>query len=122
MTIPVIDVENTSTQLKNIREQHGVKISELQKLFNMTNPQSIYNWENPTMKTLPRIDNLVILAKFYDVMLDDLIAIKEEQTEHLIISEPCVFFPLKPEITEFLGNNCSLKLKDALYSFYYMKL
>lgn len=122
MTIPVIDVENTSTRLKNIREQRGIKVSELQKLFNMTNPQSIYNWENPTVKNLPRIDNLVILAKFYDVKLDDLIVIREEETEYLTVSEPAVFFPLKPEITEFIRRNCSLKLKDALSSFYDMEL
>ncbi|MBR4600690.1 MAG: helix-turn-helix transcriptional regulator, partial [Treponema sp.] len=58
-SFPVIDVEATSKNLKFLREERKIKVSELQKMFNLEYPQAIYNWENPDAKTLPRIDNLV---------------------------------------------------------------
>ena len=67
---PVIDVSATSKNIKSLREERGITVSEIQKMFGMENPQSIYNWENPEKKTLPCIDNLILLAKIYKVTLD----------------------------------------------------
>ena len=36
-------------------------------------------------KTLPRLDNLVILARLYDVPIDELVALKTVRTENLPI-------------------------------------
>ena len=52
----------------------------------MENPQSIYDWENPNKKNLPRIDNLVTLAQFYNKKIDDLIVIKYIETDILEIN------------------------------------
>ncbi|MBO4629091.1 MAG: helix-turn-helix transcriptional regulator, partial [Treponema sp.] len=68
---PVIDVCATSKNLKSLREGRGISVSEIQKMFGMENPQSVYNWENPEKKYLPCLDNLVFLAKIYKVSLDD---------------------------------------------------
>ena len=84
---PIIDVEKTSIKLKEIRESNGTKVSQLQHLFSMENPQSIYNWENPNKKSLPRIDNFVTLAQFYNVKIDDLIIVKYIQTDILDVCE-----------------------------------
>ena len=84
---PIIDVEKTSIKLKEIREAKGTKISQLPHLFSMENPQSIYNWENPNKKNLPRIDNLVTLAQFYNVKIDDLIIVKYVQTDMLEVCD-----------------------------------
>ena len=80
---PVIDVTATSKNLKSLREGRGISVSEIQNMFGMENPQSIYNWENPERKTLPCIDNLVLLAKIYKVTLDELIVIKEDDSAEL---------------------------------------
>lgn len=119
MTTPVIDIEKTSITLKNIREARKIKVSELQSLFNMTNPQSIYNWENPEMKNLPRIDNLVILAKFYDVKIDDLIVIKEENQETLPISGNTPSYGISEDTITFILDNASETVIYALESFYH---
>ena len=88
-SFPVIDVEKTSLKLKKVREKKKIKISVIQKLFNFDHPQAIYEWENPDSKTLPRLDNLVVLARLYDVPIDELVALKTVRTEQLPIKEPC---------------------------------
>ena len=70
------------------------------------------------MKTLPRIDNLVILARLYNVTLDDLIVIREEKTDCLEFSEPIVSFMIESEVMEFIRNNSSRKIRIALSSFF----
>ena len=73
MDRPVIDIPATSRRLKEIREKRGLKIADVQKLFNFEYPQAVYDWENPEKKTLPRIENLVFLAKIYGVSMDEFI-------------------------------------------------
>ena len=122
MTIPVIDIEKTSENLKQLREVRNVKISQLQTLFNMINPQSIYNWENPGMKNLPRIDNLVILAKFYNVKLDDLIVLKDELQESMQISEEEPVYGITNEIITFIKENSSTIVINALKQYYHISI
>ena len=118
MTIPVIDIEKTSVNLRLLRESRKIKISQLQTLFNMTNPQSIYNWENPEMKNLPRIDNLVILAKFYDVKIDDLIILKEENQNTNYISEAQPSYGISEESLLFIKEKSSTDVLRAIQRYY----
>lgn len=118
MTIPVIDIEKTSLKLRHLREERKVKISQLQNLFNMTNPQSIYNWENPDVKNLPRIDNLVVLAKFYDVKIDDLILLKDEIKDVMEVGEACPAYGIAEDTISFVRENSSDAVIRALEEFY----
>lgn len=122
MTIPVIDIERTSLNLRKLREERKIKIAQLQVLFNMINPQSIYNWENPEMKNLPRIDNLVILAKFYDVKIDDLIVLREEILETNSISEPRPPYGITEDTLLFIRENSSATVIKALRLYYHVSI
>ena len=116
---PIIDVEKTSIKLKEIREAKGTKISQLQHLFSMENPQSIYNWENPNKKNLPRIDNLVTLAQFYNVKIDDLIIVKYVQTDMLeVCDSSTIIYGIKNEYIENLISLSSPSVLKALKSYY----
>ena len=116
---PIIDVEKTSIKLKEIREAKGTKISQLQHLFSMENPQSIYNWENPNKKNLPRIDNLVTLAQFYNVKIDDLIIVKYVQTDMLeVCDSSTIIYGIKKEYIENLISLSSPSVLKALKSYY----
>ena len=116
---PIIDVEKTSIKLKEIREAKGTKISQLQHLFSMENPQSIYNWENPNKKNLPRIDNLVTLAQFYNVKIDDLIIVKYVQTDMLdVCDSSTIIYGIKIEYIENLITLSSPPVLKALKSYY----
>ena len=106
-SFPVIDVEATSKNLKFLREERKIKVSELQKMFNLEYPQAIYNWENPDAKTLPRIDNLVALAKLYEITIDELLVIKMENSGEMVVSEPSPPFGVKKETIDFIHANAS---------------
>ena len=114
---PIIDVEKTSIKLKEIRESNGTKVSQLQHLFSMENPQSIYNWENPNKKNLPRIDNFVTLAQFYNVKIDDLIIVKYIQTDILDVCESStIIYGVNKKHIEDLINLSSPTIQKALKS------
>lgn len=117
-SFPVIDVEATSKNLKFLREERKIKVSELQKMFNLEYPQAIYNWENPDAKTLPRIDNLVALAKLYEITIDELLVIKMENSGEMVVSEPSPPFGVKKETIDFIHANASKQTISAIEKFF----
>ena len=120
--IPVIDVEATSKKLKSIRVQHDISVAEMQKLFAMENPQSIYNWENPDKKTLPCLDNLVILAKLYQVQIDELLVISEDTSSVDSVKEQAEPFNISIETIAFITQHSSKEVLVALEKYYGVKL
>lgn len=105
---PVIDVPATSKKLKELRESRDISVAQLQKILGMENPQSIYTWESSENKYLPRLDNLVALAKLYDVSMDEMIVVKMRKNDALAVSAPSVFISI----------NASLETKLALENYY----
>ena len=122
LDVPVIDVKATSKKLKSMRVQHDISVAEMQKLFAMENPQSIYNWENPDKKTLPCIDNLVILAKLYQIPVDDLLVIQQETPSFAYVKELAEPFNIAIETIEFIKQNSSKTVLNALEIYYEIKL
>ena len=120
--VPVIDVTATSKNLKSLREGRGITVSEIQKMFGMENPQSIYNWENPERKTLPCIDNLVLLAEIYKVTLDELIVIMEDDSAELPIKEPRPAYGISAETLDFVHRNASEIVRSALVKYFCFSL
>ena len=120
--IPVIDVESTSKKLKSLRLQHNLSVAQLQEEFAMENPQSIYNWENPENKTLPCIDNLVILAKLYKVRIDDLLVIQQETPSYACVKELAEPFNISSEIITFIKQNSSKPILSAIEKYYGINL
>ena len=116
--VPVIDVPATSKNLKALRESLGIAVSEIQKMFGMENPQSVYNWENSERKTLPCIDNLVMLAEIYKVTLDELIVIKEDDSAELSIKEPRPAYGISDETLDFVHMNASEGVLSALVKYF----
>ena len=115
---PVIDVSATSKNLKSLREGRGITVSEIQNMFGMENPQSIYNWENPERKTLPCIDNLVLLAEIYKVTLDELIVIKEYDSAEFTIKEPRPAYGISDKSIDFIHKNASESVRSALVKYF----
>ena len=117
-SIPVIDVPATSKNLKSLRKSHNITVAQIQKLLHMENPQSIYNWENSEIKSLPRLDNLVFLAKLYEVSIDELLVIKMEKTDGMAICEPGMPFGILQETLEFITQTTSPATKIAIEKYY----
>ena len=117
-SIPTIDVPATSQNLKKLRKNNNISIAQIQKLLGMENPQSIYTWENPEKKYLPRLDNLITLAKLYKVTLDEIIIIKEEELTDLFLSEKTPAYGITKETLNYIKSNSSSITKSALNNYY----
>ena len=117
-SFPVIDVSATSKNLKKLRENRGISVAELQQLLEMTNPQSIYTWEDSNNKYLPRLDNLVILSKIYKVSIDDLIVLKESENVVLSISESRPPYGFTTETLDYIRINSSKNVQIALGKYF----
>lgn len=71
MKIPIIDMDATGENIKRIRKSKGMSVRELQDVFGFNNPQAIYNWQSG--KSMPTIDNIVILASVLGTTVNDII-------------------------------------------------
>ena len=72
--LPAIDMENTGRRIELLRASAGLSVRDLQMIFGFSSPQAIYKWQHG--KTLPTVDNLVVLSMVLGVAIDDIIEVK----------------------------------------------
>lgn len=72
---PAIDMEKTGQNIKRLRTRSGMSVRELQDRFGFTTPQSIYKWQ--WGQCLPDIENLLYLARLWDVSIEDILVVRE---------------------------------------------
>ena len=75
--IPNIDMIKTGQNIIRLREANNMSVKDLQDIFGFTTPQAIYKWQQGA--TLPSIDNLVMLAKVFNVHMEDIIVTDENK-------------------------------------------
>ncbi|MBQ0071925.1 MAG: helix-turn-helix transcriptional regulator [Spirochaetales bacterium] len=83
----LIDVEATSNRLKALRLANGFSIQEIQEIMGFTSPVSVYAWENPKKKSIPCIENMDLLARLYNVHVEDLYITKDISLNHITFSD-----------------------------------
>lgn len=71
--MPYVNVSETGLKLKSLLKAKGMKVKDLQNVFGFANPQAIYNWMSG--KTMPSVDNLVVLSVVLDTKLDELLVV-----------------------------------------------
>ena len=76
MSMPVIDAVRTGCQIEKLMLEKGLTVKDLQIYFDFATPQAIYKWK--WGEHLPSLDNLVCLAKLFNVKMDDIIILKED--------------------------------------------
>lgn len=69
--MPGIDMNKTGRNIIELRKKAGLSVQELQTAFGFTTPQAIYKWQRGI--SLPTIDNLVALAHFLNVTVDEIL-------------------------------------------------
>lgn len=75
--VPVINLRKTGENIARMRKAAGISVRELQLLFGLPNPQSIYSWQSG--KSLPSVNNLIILAAVLGVTIDEIISVEEDE-------------------------------------------
>lgn len=68
-----IQPEKTGKRIKQLLAEKGYTIREIQGAFGFENPQAIYKWISG--KSLPSIDNFVILSKLLHTTIEDILVI-----------------------------------------------
>ena len=71
--MPIIDMKETGRNIKKMMKQNGISVKDMQDVFGLTE-QAIYKWMQG--KSLPSIDNMVLIAKTFNVKIDDIIIIR----------------------------------------------
>lgn len=76
MAIPVINIVETGKNIDKLRKENNLSIRELAELLGFTTPQAVYKWIHG--KNLPTLDNIVTLAYFFHVTVDEIIVTEEK--------------------------------------------
>ena len=76
MNFPTINLVATGQNIVRLRKAAGLSVKDLQDIFGFATPQAIYKWQKGT--AMPTIDNLVVLAMIFQVMMDDIIVVDAE--------------------------------------------
>ena len=72
----VIDLEKTGLHIKELCDNAGIKVSDIQKELMLNSHQSIYRWF--WGQTLPSVENLYILAHMLKMPIEGLLIMKDE--------------------------------------------
>ena len=73
MKIPVINLPKTGAKIDLLRKKANISVKEIQEVFGFSTPQAIYKWIHG--RSLPTVDNLIILAEIFNVTVDDILSI-----------------------------------------------
>ena len=68
---PKIDLKATGRRIKDLREQRGISVRQLQAFLGFEQPQAIYKWQRG--ECLPSSDNLYAMACFFHVKVDEIL-------------------------------------------------
>ena len=69
--MPVVDMVGTGMNIVALREKAGKTVKDIQEVLCLATPNTIYKWQKG--ECLPTLDNLVILADFLGVTINDVI-------------------------------------------------
>ena len=71
MNVPTINLAQTGANIVYLRKAAGLPVADIQMVFGFNSPQAIYKWQNGA--ALPTVDNLIILAALFNVLIDDIL-------------------------------------------------
>ena len=66
-----IQQEQTGNRIKELISNEGYSVRDIQEFMGFDNPQAVYKWLKG--KSMPSIDNLLILSKVLQTSIDELI-------------------------------------------------
>lgn len=69
--MPQIDVKATGARIKALAGEKGLKAPDIQRECRLGTPQTVFKWFRGA--TLPSLDNLAILARLFEVGIDDIV-------------------------------------------------
>ena len=71
--LPMVDVEATGKNIDILRKEAGLSVRDIQEVMGFSTPQAIYKWI--WGRSMPKVDNLVILSALFKTSIDNIIVI-----------------------------------------------
>ncbi len=68
-----IQQKETGSNIKSLLASRGYTVKDIQGAMGFENPQAIYKWLSG--KSLPSLDNIVILSKLLNTKIEDILVI-----------------------------------------------
>ena len=68
---PVIDMAATGQRIRKLRQEKGIKVSEISQYMGFTEPQAVYKWQRG--ESLPSLDNLYALSRILGTSMEDIL-------------------------------------------------
>ena len=72
---PVIDMKRTGENIKRLREEQNISVTEVQRFLGLMNPQAIYHWQRGI--SLPSVDHLCALSHLFGTSMNDIIVLAD---------------------------------------------
>ena len=90
-----IKQEETGKRIKQLLQDHGHKVKDIQGAMGFETPQAVYKWLSG--KSLPSLDNFVILSRLLNTSIEDILVIDGESFLSFLLRfvEKNGFFALK---------------------------
>lgn len=73
-----IQQKATGERIRELLLNHGYTVKDIQEVMGFENPQAIYKWLSG--KSLPSLDNLLILSKVLHTSIEDILVIDGDIT------------------------------------------
>lgn len=80
-----IQQDATGRRIKELLKEKGFTVREVQETMGFENPQAVYKWLSG--KSLPSLDNLVILSRLLQTNIENILVIDEDIAAPVIIRE-----------------------------------
>ena len=77
MEYPVIDLQKTGRRIKELREERGISVRQLQGFLGFEQPQAIYKWQKG--ECLPTFDNMYAMSCYFGVGIDEILVGNREK-------------------------------------------
>lgn len=71
-----INLAQTGLRISYLMSRNGLTVRDIQDIMGFESGQAIYNWIHG--RTLPKIDNLVILSRVLHTTIDDILVISDD--------------------------------------------
>lgn len=90
-----IKQEETGKRIKQLLQDHGYKVKDIQGATGFETPQVVYKWLSG--KSLPSLDNFVILSRLLNTSIEDILVIDGDSFLSFLLRfvEKNGFFALK---------------------------
>ena len=71
-----VQQEATGNRIRELLLNNGYTVKDIQEVMGFENPQAVYKWLSG--KSLPNLDNLLILSKVLHTSIEDILVIDED--------------------------------------------